>query len=1625
MHGQGLLGKKMKRLLVKVAAVAALLCAFPAHAEFIDIKTTHIDFCGPEHGDHDIGCLGLSFGYRVNESIDEYAPGGVPGADGIPDILQYMREFDMVVDMPEPEEGYRWEITGDSTFTLIMGGDLDSDPHPEVEIAPDGHYDPEWFEVTVEDDFYGRILDKTPGNDPFNMNNGKDWGCLWQLHADFCDRVYDHMNPPESPTLPSIYGETTVPAETMAKYIEDGQININFRLSSDHNDLTGHTPWYTDDEEFVTVWFRFNAEQVLDVLPDLGVPPIAVAGASALEGEAPLEIVFDASVSSDEDNDIAEYLWDFGDGETGTGVSPSHIYTEAGTYTVTLTVVDASDHQVQDTLEIVVDPQNLEPVPVINYAPEAVDSLQVNFDASASSDADGAIISYLWDFGDGTTSEEVSPSHTFAGPGPHTVILTVIDDGGKPAASVRLVVPGDHPPLASFVPSLLTAEAPATIGFDGSASSDTEGPLFSFDWNFGDGGSAIGDVVEHEFIEAGVFDVTLIVTDSALQTHSVTTQVEITPANLPPVAAFTYSVEDAEDTQTIHFDAATSLDEDGTIATYVWDFGDSTGATGVEADRTYLAGGDFEVTLTVTDDEGESHSTTQTVTVTPNPVNTSEALLPTDDIGASNQGDALQLFTSKWDHSFIRFELDTVGTNVDSATLRLYYAGTGPLTLKLWPGSTDAWNEVGEEPETVGHDYLGTPILAMGEVEGPGWIELDVSEFIQAQRLEDSVATFEVSTDSGGWSNLGSRESSFSPELIVVSSVIPLPNQAPVAQIVVDPATGGAAPLEVQFDGSTSADIDGAISAYAWDFGDGTISSEMQVSHTYLTVGTYTASLTVTDNIGVTHTQTLEIVVTEPLPNVPPTAAFTATPATGAAPLLVSFDGSSSTDSDGTVEIFEWDFGDGNFGIDANSEHTYVVDGTYTVRLTVTDNAGDTHFIEKDIEVTVAPPNVAPTALIEPDVTSGVVPLTVNFSGAGSTDADGSVASYVWDFGDSSPVAAGAEQQREFTAVGNYTVTLTVVDDDGADASTTVEIVVNEPPNVAPTAVASASVLEGQVPLTVTFDGTGSSDSDGTIAGYAWDFADGNNGVGGTIERIFEVAGTYEVSLTVTDDDGDTASDTVSINVIPEAVPGGSHLLHPVADIGANNQGDSANLPVNFWSHAYMKFDLASVTGQVSSAVLRIYTDESADLTTSLWPASSDEWDESTGHPEKVGHTWLGTELLGEVEHSLPGYIEFDVSAFVTAQLASDGFASFELSNGSGGWKDYSSREGIYPPELVIETTTGGGNIAPTAAITATPEQGAAPLDVSFDAKTSSDVDGTIASYAWDFGDGNTATGDTATYQYVTPGAYTVTLTVTDNLGAVNSTTTEIVVEAAVANVEPVASMVVTPNAAAVNEVLNFDASGSSDSDGTIASYAWDFGDGNTGDSVTAQHAYAAAGSYTVELVVTDNEGATHSTTSVVEVTPEEVGDGGTSTLTPTDDSGGGGQPTAASVYFNAWDHGFMRFDVSSETGPVQTATLRIYVRSASTIETTVWAASSDDWSEASDQPEKIGHLWYGSDPLASTSHAEIGYVEFDVTAFIAEQISGDGVASFELSNDQGGWVMYDSKEGEFKPELIVTSTGP
>lgn len=241
----------------------------------------------------------------------------------------------------------------------------------------------------------------------------------------------------------------------------------------------------------------------------------------------------------------------------------------------------------------------------------AVNKLTVAVDAGASSDADGTITTYAWDFGDGTTGTGVTASHAYTSAGTYAVRLTVTDDRGGTATTTQSVTTvANQGPTARFT----VTHTGLAVALDAAGSSDPDGTITSYEWDFGDGTTTSGDAPRHTYTTAGRYTVTLTVTDSDGATASSSDLITVAPAaNQSPTASFSSVLTGLS----VSLDGTGSTDPDGSIASYSWDLGDGTTATGETTTHTYATPGSYSVTLTVTDDQGSTDTRTSSVIVAP------------------------------------------------------------------------------------------------------------------------------------------------------------------------------------------------------------------------------------------------------------------------------------------------------------------------------------------------------------------------------------------------------------------------------------------------------------------------------------------------------------------------------------------------------------------------------------------------------------------------------------------------------------------------------------------------------------------------------------------------------------------------------------------------------------------------------------------------------------------------------------------------------------------------------------------------------------------------------------------------------------------------------------------------
>ena len=952
--------------------------------------------------------------------------------------------------------------------------------------------------------------------------------------------------------------------------------------------------------------------------------PIAEAG-SDQDVSVGATVNFNGSGSSDPDGGNLSYSWLFGTDATSTedvnGSMSSCSYSTIGVKTVTLTVTDDEGVSRSDTVTITV-----HSLPVANAGDDqgAAVGGTVSFDGSGSM---GSNLSYSWDFGaDATfaTDTGAMPSCTYSTPGDKIVTLTVTDAAGATASDTATIYVFSWPPPRPVAEagSNQTVLVGETVNFDGSHST---GNNLIYSWDFDTDAmpstatpaNGRGATPTCTYSTTGEKTVTLTVTD-------VTGSERPTDSDTVTITVHEAPIAEAGSNQTVLVGETVSFDgsdSEGNNLIYSWDFGaDATPATGSVATLScsYSTIGTKTVTLTVTDTAtGLTDSDEVTITVHNAPIaeagNNQTVLVGEtvlfNGLGSSDP-DGGELIYS-W-----AFGTDATPATGRGATPYCSYSTRGTKTVTL----TVTDDEGATASDTVTITVHEAPIANAGDdqtvlvgetvnFDGSGSRDPDGGDLTYSWLFgtDATPATGSGVAPSCSYSTTGTKTVT-----LIVTDVEGVSRSDTVTITVHNAPCSDAGSDQtvsvgeiVYFDGSGSCDPDGGNLSYSWDFGTDAIpatSNAERPSCTYSTIGTKTVTLTVTDINGATASNTVIITVHDEF------AVDAGDPQTVLVSETVNFAGSVSNAPEGVTLSYSWDFGPDAISADDTGDMpscTYSMTGTKTVTLTVSYTAdGKTVEASDTVIITV---HDAPIADAGSDQRIALG-SEASFDGRGSRDPDGGELTYLWEFGtDADPeTAEGVMPFCIYSTRGVKTVTLTVTDDEGVSRSDTVTITVYNPP------VADAGddqdVLVNE---TVNFDGSRSRDPDGGDLSYAWDFGpdvtDAEDVNGAMPSCIYRTPGTKVVRLTVTDDEGATASNTVTINVTspdpttPVANAGSDQTVvlgREVSFSGLGSTGNNLSFSWDFDTDATPSTATPSTASRVTtSCIYRTTGDKTVTLT--------------------------------------------------------------------------------------------------------------------------------------------------------------------------------------------------------------------------------------------------------------------------------------------------------------------------------------------------------------------------------------------------------------------------------------------
>ena len=920
-----------------------------------------------------------------------------------------------------------------------------------------------------------------------------------------------------------------------------------------------------------------------------------------------------------------------------------------------------------------------------------------------------------------------------------------------------------------------------SVAVDYSGSRSKNGGVLNYKWIVDDKEITAGEKTTNSFDSAGKYNIkTLIEEQNELITRAKLDIYQVV-VNSQPVAKID-SIKVGAPNKPLLFDASNSFDKDGSVKKYQWWFGDGFTGSGSKTSHSYSAPGRFVVKLMIWDDS---------------------------DIGCNSDTDSAVVIINDSPKAITPQEI--------------YYAAVGQVI------NFDA---------SKSYDPDGKIVSARWNFWGLG-----VKEGLVVENSFSEPGTYPILLTVRDNSAVENSESVLKLKAIINS---PPKANAGISRICKEGES-------VRFDGSKSGDLDGRIKDYSWDFGDGEKAEGKIVDHIFTKQGIYTVKLKVTDDSGMTNdyaTDSVSVAVNRILRH-----EFNEkiNSAVGSA----NFDGTRQFIVDGVESRYLWNFGDGNTGEGKNVTHNYKTPGTYNVILKVTDNIKNQNFEYLDtIQVVI---DRRPIADAGPDYT--VAPgQTLSFDNSKSVDSDGRIVKTKW-FIDNILISEQNRFDYKFERPGKYIVSLEVTDDFETPLTGVDNCVVTV--NSAPVTKINCS-LKTVPNEKIRFDASKSYDSDGTITEYSWTFSDGETRSGKNVEKSFRTPGLFSAILKIKDDSKainsitmdtvvvkvnnppviktqeyiETCSSTVLLDASASSDPDGDPVTFKWSFPGEQERAGSGVTVHNFSEYGIIPVVLTADDGMgLSNSLVR------KTITVNLHkpPVANAGPDTTVCAGEIVILSGLKSQAADN--SSLEYQWTFDDSTKLTGSNVFRVFKKGGLYRVVLRVRDNSGLECNTGIDTKIIKVIG----APIA--NAGPDiEACANSPVEFDGSKSTDVDGIVNSYEWDFGDGESGGGVNPTHIYKKPGTYKATLTITGDMrGECDNTSRD---DLSVTVVEaPIASFAAR-DSIPDNYQTTFDASLSSTSSGNIIGYEWDFGDSTKADGKIVKHEYKKFGSYYVTLKI-------------------------------------------------------------------------------------------------------------------------------------------------------------------------------
>jgi PKD repeat protein len=1160
--------------------------------------------------------------------------------------------------------------------------------------------------------------------------------------------------------------------------------------------------------------------------------------------------------------DIVAWYWDFGDPASGalnnsTLQNPTHQYSVAGDYFVTLWVVNAEGCENQTTQTITVTPG-----PVADFEAENSCVGFITFFNNLSYAIGENIISWQWDFGDGTSSILQFPTHVYASGGTYWVSLTVETENGcfdnivKPITIYDLPVPGfTYSTPNCFGDSTYFTDLSTFIGGN---------VITAWHWDFGDGSiDTINQHPVHHYAFPGYYNVTLTVYDTNGCYNSVIEEVYV---NGGPIAGFHHYTSTCD---TVFF-TDQSIGSGAGLLSWFWDFGDPASgwnnfSTLEDPYHVYVNSGTYQVMLVVTDSLGCTDTTWQSLDI----------YKPVADFDYS--GNCVNTATHFTDLSYVTgdvivswlWDFGDGTTSIASDPIHIYTApGIYYVTLTVTSSSgcsTTAIREV---------DILIPPMADFEFTSACFGEDIQFTDLSYAHGLGPIVA-WDWAFGDGNTSTVQNPVHNYSnPGSYTVSLVVYDANgcfattsknlgvfESPDAAFTANDVCFG---MPVQFiDESVTNGL--PIVSWHWDFGDGNYSTNQHPFHFYPGPGNYTVTLTITDLGGCEDVMVDDVNVFDT-----PLAMFTADS------VCVGHQ-TSFTDLSlplGDIVSWQWDFGDPasgfyNLSFLQNPTHTYNLEGTYVVTLTVTDIGGCSNTVSQAI--TVEPPPFANFTFTNEHCVDEPV-LFIDLS----QTVNEIITTWIWDFGDGTRDTiyhpANPNIEHTFANPGMHLVTLTVVNVNGCVGST------SKPINILPEPIADFNHSSACENTVVQFTDMTNQNGGGQIINWWWDFGDPlsgstNNSQLQNPQHQFTGTGVYNVTLIAWN--SNSCRDTIVRSVYVSPSPSVDYYYDNACEgeltqFYVNDTVVNINTTVSYlWdfgdgtfsnlqnpAHAYASFGTFMVTLTITDTSL-CQNSITKEVIVDKLPLAFFDISEPTCSGDSV--------FFNDLSSTTYGYIQTWVWDF------DDGTPPLTIvfPDDPNVYHTYTD-PGTYGATLTVTNSQGCSHSFMRAVnILATPianfHWSANPCqneEVQFSDASFPNGQGNILSWYWEFDDpmsgiNNTSTQQNPVHIFSEGGVYDVLLIIVN----FNDCTDTIIKQVSVNESPDVAFLW---EGACEDTLTYFYPDSLAMNPSSVIAWHWDFGDGQYSTQPNPAHHYENSGYYDVTLTIQDTGICTNSRTETI-----------------------------------------------------------------------------------------------------------------------------------------------------------------